>query len=80
MVSSVRHLVGVSCEGHEEDLRALFVSLERDRVQSSSKKSRKSGGKLIRELKGLNSSVNYEGSSSIARKSKNKGQAVLVIK
>jgi hypothetical protein len=79
MVPSFRHLVGVSCEGHEKELRELFVALEKDRVQSSLKKPAKSGKKLVRELKGLNSSVNYEG-SSIARKNKNEGRALLLIK
>jgi hypothetical protein len=68
MVSSVGEMVGLSCGGQEEKMRELFAALERDRAPIRSKTSRKSGGRMIRELKGLKSSVNYEGSSSTARK------------
>jgi hypothetical protein len=73
MVSSVGQMVGLSCGGQEDKLRDLFAVLERDRMPLNSKKSRKSGGRLLRELKGLQSSVTYEGSSSVSRKSKSYG-------
>jgi hypothetical protein len=68
MVSSVGNMVGLSCGGQEDKLRDLFAALEWDRVQPCSKKSRKSKGKMIRELQGLKSSVNYDGAPSIVRK------------
>lgn len=74
MVSSFRQLVGVSCEGHEEELLSLFVALEKERNQNCSINSTKSGGKCLRELKGLNSSVNYEGKTYVLRKSRQGGR------
>lgn len=61
LVSFVRQVVGVSCEGHEEKLMSLFTSLEREIFQNGSKTSCKSVGRGLRELKGLSSTVNYEG-------------------
>lgn len=37
MVKSFRHIVGVSCEGHECDLLNLFVALEKERGQHCGK-------------------------------------------
>lgn len=69
-----RHLVGVSCEGHEEELMSLLASLEEERNQCGTKTHSKSEGKFLRELKGLKSSVNYEGKTYVSRKSKKAGR------
>jgi hypothetical protein len=71
MVTSFRHLVGVSCDGYEDDLMHLFAALEVERGKG------KSGGKLLRELKSLESSVNYDGSSSGSRRSRKVGRALV---
>lgn len=59
MVSSFRHLVGVSCVRYEPDLIKLFAALKMER-SSGSKSPGKSESKMIRELKSLKSSVNYD--------------------
>lgn len=50
MISSFRHLVGLSCDGYEKKADSSFCG--------SSKTPSRSGGKFLRELKGLKSSVN----------------------
>lgn len=70
MVSSFMHLVGVFCEGHEEELKSLFAALEKERFQSCSITSNQSRGKCLRELKCLNSIVNYERKTYVSRKSR----------
>lgn len=51
--------MGLSCEGYEKDLMSLYATLERDRERSSHKKPSGKGEKLVRELKYLESSINY---------------------
>lgn len=53
MVSTFKHMVGVSCEGYKDDLMSLFAALERDRGQCSLKTPCKKGGKLEREFEGF---------------------------
>ncbi|KAB1222452.1 Ribulose-1,5 bisphosphate carboxylase/oxygenase large subunit N-methyltransferase, chloroplastic [Morella rubra] len=67
MVASFRQLVGVSCEGHEADLVQLFAAFEKERGTGGNTDVR-SGGKLVRELKALESSVNYETNVYSSRK------------
>lgn len=67
MVSSFRHMVNVSYKGHAEELMDLFEPLERDRVQFCGKSPSRSGGKMMRELKGLESNINYDGFISTSR-------------
>lgn len=76
MLSSIRHLVGVSCDGHEEDLVTLFAALEKEKALGSRPLGR-SGGKMIRELKSLECSVNYDGSASSSRRSRKVGRALV---
>lgn len=45
MVTSFRHLVGVSSEGHEEELMTLFATLEMERNHSCSKTPSKSSSR-----------------------------------
>lgn len=77
MVSSFKDLVGLSCDGYENELMALFSILEKDRGNSGVVTPGKSSGKFLRELKGLKSSINYEGKKYESRKSR-KGGSVLI--
>lgn len=80
MVSSFRHIVGLSREDYEKELMALFATLEKDKGQNCSKTPSKSGGKFLRELKGLESLVNYDGKASVSRKYRRDGRELLKIK
>lgn len=73
MVNSFRHLVGVSYEGYEQKLVDLFKALEMDRARVCRQSFCKSGGKMVRELKGLVSTINYEGQASSTSKRNRKG-------
>ncbi|KAB1206138.1 hypothetical protein CJ030_MR7G014283 [Morella rubra] len=77
MVSLFRHLVGLSCEGHEQELLRLFAALERDREQSCHKSPGGNDDKFSRELKGLVSSINYDGRTSTVRQGRSEGRALL---
>lgn len=74
LVSSVRQVVGVACEGHEEKLMALFATLEKERYQNGSKTPCKLGSKCLRKLKGLSSIVNYGGKTYVLRKTRKVGR------
>ncbi|KAB1227098.1 hypothetical protein CJ030_MR1G028219 [Morella rubra] len=74
MVSSFRHMVGLSCEGHEADLEDLFEALEKERGNWCPKTPCKTGSKLTRELKGLKSAINYEGKTYVSRKNRKDGR------
>ncbi|KAB1224133.1 hypothetical protein CJ030_MR2G024431 [Morella rubra] len=76
MLYFFRHLVAVSCDGHEEDLLTLFAALEKEKELGSRPLGR-SGGKMIRELKYLECSVNYDGSASSSRRSRKVGRALV---
>lgn len=76
MASSFRHLVGVSCDGYEFDLLNLFAALEMERG-SGNKSPGRSGGKLFRELKSLECSVNYDGNASSSRKTRKVGRTLV---
>lgn len=76
MIMSFRQLVGVSYEGHEAELMSLFVALEKKRGQSGGFVGRL-GGKLMREFKALESSVNYDANVSCSRRSKSMGRAIV---
>ncbi|KAB1211177.1 HEAT repeat-containing protein 5B [Morella rubra] len=76
MVSSFRNMVGVSCEGYENEMMNLFEALERDRIQVNRKTPSRSGGKMLRELKGLESTINYNGSVSTSRRGRRGGRAL----
>ncbi|KAB1206108.1 hypothetical protein CJ030_MR7G011661 [Morella rubra] len=69
MVSFFKDMVGLSCNGHESELMALFATLEKDRGNNGLVTSSKSGGKFLRELKGFKSSINYDGKQYVSRKS-----------
>lgn len=76
MVLSFRHLVGVSCDEYEADLMKLFTALEMERGMGSKTPGR-SGGKLVRELKSLECSVKYDGSTSGSRRGRKVGRALV---
>lgn len=76
MVSSFRHLVRVSYVGYEPDLMKLFAALEMER-SSGSKSLGRSESKMIRELKSLKCSVNYDGSASSSKRSRKAGRALV---
>lgn len=75
-ISSFRHFVRVSCEGHDFELLNLFAALEKERGQSGGKSVARSGGKMVRELKALKSSVNYDANVSSSRRSKKLGRTI----
>ncbi|KAB1216497.1 hypothetical protein CJ030_MR4G023090 [Morella rubra] len=77
MVSSFSHMVGVSCEGYQSELLDLFVALERDRGSVGTITPHRSGGKMMRELKGLKSSINYDGGDVSSRRNRKCGRANL---
>lgn len=74
LVSSFRHLVGISCVGHEEELMNVFAALEKERGNCCTKTPSKLGGKFVKELKGLKSSVNYDGKMYVSRKCRKDGR------
>ncbi|KAB1207902.1 hypothetical protein CJ030_MR7G024264 [Morella rubra] len=77
MVSSFRKMVGVSCEGYEDKLMSLFEELEQNRELMCRKYPSRSEGKLVREMKGLLSSINYEEQASVSRTSRKGERATL---
>lgn len=77
MVSSIRHMVGVSCKGYEKELMDLFAALEKDRISLLTMTPSRLGGKMLKELKGLESIVNYDGNVSVSTKSRYMGWALV---
>ena len=75
LLSSFCKLVGFPIVRHEAQCVALFRLLEQDCLEvaneGSARRPIKSGQKGIRELRGLVSTVNYDGSSSRFRGSSN---------
>lgn len=69
-------MVGVSCEGYESELMDLFVALERDRGSFGNKTPSRLGGKMMRELKGLKSSINYDGVDFSSKQGRKGGRAL----
>lgn len=72
--------MGLSCAGHETELMKLFIALEKERMRIPSVSSLRLGGKLMRELKGLETSVNYDGKMGTSRTSSCGGRALLHFK
>lgn len=77
MVSLVRHMVGLSYVGREDELMKLFIALEKERMRIPPMSPSRSGGKLMRELKALKSSVNYDGKMTTSRKSRCEGRTLI---
>lgn len=77
MVSSFRHMVGVSYESYESELLNLFVALDRNRGSGGSITPNRSGAKLMRELKGLKSNINYDGGEVSYRRTRKGGRATV---
>lgn len=71
--------MGVSCDGYEKEFTDLFVALEKDRSYISTKTPRRSSGKMVKELKGLESSFNYDGKVTVSRKNRSKGRALVTL-
>lgn len=78
MVNSFRHLVGVYCEGYEQKLMDLFKALKMESARVCRQSLCKSGGKMVRELKGLVSTINYEGQASTSKRNRKGGGHFLV--
>lgn len=77
MVFSFRHMVGLSCEGHEEELLALFTALEKE---CCPKMPCKSEGKLTKELKGLKFTINCDRKTYVSRKNRKDERESIKIK
>jgi hypothetical protein len=71
------HELGLNCDGHEEELLALFTAIEAKRMNrkggSSQQKGDKVGNRGNRELKRLECTVNYDvkGSATMTGKGRN---------
>lgn len=69
-VDGIHDYVGISCEGFEEQFKALLIAIEAEQpflARSSSKKER--------ELKRLACSINYDVREGIARRGRHKDRA-----
>jgi hypothetical protein len=84
---AVSQILGVSCDGHIEKLRAAFAHILAGRANKGAKKSMggsQAGKKGMRELVNLYSGVNYErggggGSGSVPRsRSKGRGNHIVL--
>jgi hypothetical protein len=80
------HVVGLSIEGHEEEMMALFRAIEANRKTKTSPPENgivveptptSTNGK--RELQRLACSINYDGKKGIATKANGKGRGSTVI-
>ncbi|KAE7995727.1 hypothetical protein FH972_000497 [Carpinus fangiana] len=80
------HVVGLSLEGHEEELMAMFRAIEADRNKKTSPfvvdvavEHTTTISKSKRELQHLSCSINYDGKKGVATKAKGKGQGSTVV-
>lgn len=67
-------MIELSCEGYANELMNIFEALERDRVQVSRKTPSILRGKMLRELKGLESNINYDGYVCASKKGRKGGR------
>lgn len=77
-VMSFCHVVGLSCEGFEDEVKALFTAIEASRHQNGLADSPSSISKLgnrgQRELKRLACSINYDLKRGHSSRGKGKGR------
>jgi hypothetical protein len=66
-VKEICHFVGLLCEGFEEELLALFTTIEASHSHKESASSSKLGKRSSRELSRLSCSINYDSCSSASR-------------
>lgn len=57
-----------------------LLLLEREREHSSLKTPRGKGGKLVREMKGLVSSINYDRKADSSKWGQSEGRALMVLR
>jgi hypothetical protein len=80
-LSDFSQIVGVSCDGHIEKLRAAFAQILAGKSNMTAKKSvgaGQGGRKGWRELVNLISTVNYEGGGSVTR-SRGRGRGKRIV-
>jgi hypothetical protein len=70
--------VGISCEGHKDQLLALLTFLKEERWLEAMAALSKRGLKARRELKNLECSVNYNATGECSSRVKGKVRACLV--
>jgi hypothetical protein len=68
------HLVGVSCDGDEERLSALFENMVESNSEKGTASSVRTGKKGMRELNSLFSSINYDAHSGSTSRGRNKAR------
>lgn len=78
-VMGVCHQVGLSCEGFEGELMALFTTIEACRHQRELASNSKSVNRGKRELKRLVSSIYYDSRGGSSSRGRANGRAVSVI-
>jgi hypothetical protein len=77
LIMATSRILGVSCDGHFEKLRAAYALILAGRPKKVNKKpvgGNQEGKKGLRELANLYSGVNYEGGSESVSRRKNKGR------
>jgi hypothetical protein len=80
------HVVGLSLEGHEEELMAMLRAIEADWNKKTSPsvvdvavEHTTTSSKSKRELQRLSCSINYDGKKGVATKAKGKGRGSTVV-
>jgi len=75
----IHHVLGISCEGYEEQFMAILTAIEASRSQKGSTSNSKLLDRGTRELKRLACSINYDskGGSSGCGRVKGRGFSVL---
>jgi hypothetical protein len=76
-VKGIHLIVGISCEGFEEELMALFTAIEVNHSQKELASCSNLVNKDSRELKRLSYSINYDMKGSSASRGRGKGRALI---
>ncbi len=76
-VREIRHCVGVSCEGFEEEYMASLTAVESGHSNNEFVSSSKLGNKENRELERLSCSSNYDSKGGNYSRGRAKGRAML---
>jgi hypothetical protein len=75
VAKDLSHLVGVSCDGDDDRLSALFENMVECNSENGLVSSVRTGKKGMRELNGLFSSINYDAHSGSSSRGRNKARA-----
>jgi hypothetical protein len=67
--------VGVTCDGYEGQLSAVFEAILAENDKKETGSSLKAGNKFLRELNRLSCSINYDARSGSSSQSRSKGRA-----